>query len=164
MASPQTSPHLSSSGQVAHKAAMHSLHSVLFLATGLAWFQDCHPNCFRSFSILCTSMLFLGIPLSSCPLVPMTLLPCSSSCPPFSTHAQSISIFYTCSFHFFTCSLYLGPIGYFFVWCAMRPSDFQCSSETFQLKSSMLHIFIIILISQVLFWFSMYTFLSSTPA
>ena len=44
------SPHLSSSGPVAHKVAVDSFQFPLFLATRLASFQDFQPSSFLSFS------------------------------------------------------------------------------------------------------------------
>ena len=53
-----TSPHLSSSGQVAHKAAVLSLQFALSLATSFASFHDCHPKSFLSFSTVRLQVVF----------------------------------------------------------------------------------------------------------
>ena len=55
---PFTSPHLSSSGPVAHKAEMHLLQLALSAATHLASFQLFHPSMRRSFSIVDRHVIF----------------------------------------------------------------------------------------------------------
>ena len=53
-----TSPHLSSSGPVAHKAEVNLLHLVLSAATRLASFQLFHPSIRLSFSIVDRHVVF----------------------------------------------------------------------------------------------------------
>ncbi len=114
-----TSPHLSSSSLMAHKAAVHSFQFPLFLATCLDWFQELHPNSFISFSTVLLQVV-LGHPTYLyAPLVSMSMLLCNHLCLPFLAHV--LKGFPSSDHHFFTDPSSL--------------SHLQYSSVAFELKS-----------------------------
>ena len=107
------SPHLTSSGQVAHKAEVNLLHLVLSAATRLASFQLVHSSMRLSFSIVDRQVVFGR---------PTFLLPSGVQVNAFS-HLLFLSIRRICPTHFHLLNLTSVLIAFNFVFAGISRFD-----------------------------------------